>query len=123
MSRPLGFNDTYAIGMREKVAARLGVASLSDLRRHPDLKFGFSNEFMDAVRRLAGRPRPAMACPSATSAVSTTTWPTEPLPVERSRPPTSTRPTPRSSSTTCACCAMTSASFPRTNVFGSTVPI
>ena len=47
MSRPLGFNDTYAIGMREKDAERLGVVSLSDLRRHPDLKFGFSNEFMD----------------------------------------------------------------------------
>jgi len=47
MSRPLGFNDTYAIGMREQVAARLGVATLSDLRKHPDLKFGFSNEFMD----------------------------------------------------------------------------
>lgn len=46
MSRPLGFNDTYAIGMREKDAARLGVASLSDLRRHPEFKFGFSNEFM-----------------------------------------------------------------------------
>jgi len=47
MSRPLGFNDSYAIGMRDQVAARLGVVSLSDLRRHPDLKFGFSNEFMD----------------------------------------------------------------------------
>ena len=47
MSRPLGFNDTYAIGMREQVAARLGLSTLSDLRRHPDLKFGFSNEFMD----------------------------------------------------------------------------
>jgi osmoprotectant transport system permease protein len=33
--------------MREKDAERLGVVSLSDLRRHPDLKFGFSNEFMD----------------------------------------------------------------------------
>jgi osmoprotectant transport system permease protein len=47
MSRPLGFNDTYAIGMLEQVATRLGVVSLSDLRRHRDLKFGFSNEFMD----------------------------------------------------------------------------
>jgi osmoprotectant transport system permease protein len=47
MSRPLGFNDTYAIGMREAEAAHLGVVSLSDLRRHPGLKFGFSNEFMD----------------------------------------------------------------------------
>jgi osmoprotectant transport system permease protein len=47
MSRPLGFNDTYAIGMRDAVAARLGVVNVSDLRRFPDLKFGFSNEFMD----------------------------------------------------------------------------
>jgi osmoprotectant transport system permease protein len=47
MSRPLGFNDSYAIGMREQDAARLNVVSLSDLRRHPDFKFGFSNEFMD----------------------------------------------------------------------------
>jgi osmoprotectant transport system permease protein len=47
MSRPLGFNDTYAIGMREDVAARLGIRTLSDLRMHPELKFGFSNEFME----------------------------------------------------------------------------
>jgi glycine betaine/choline ABC-type transport system substrate-binding protein len=47
MSVPLGFNDTYAIGMREQFAARLGLITLSDLRRHPELKFGFSNEFMD----------------------------------------------------------------------------
>lgn len=47
MSEPLGFDDTYAIGMREQEAARLGVVRLSDLRRHPGLKFGFSNEFMD----------------------------------------------------------------------------
>jgi osmoprotectant transport system permease protein len=47
MSRPLGFNDTYAIGMIESVAARMGIVSLSDLKRHPELKFGFSNEFMD----------------------------------------------------------------------------
>jgi osmoprotectant transport system permease protein len=47
MSRPLGFNDTYAIGVPEPVAARLALLNLSDLRRHPELKFGFSNEFMD----------------------------------------------------------------------------
>jgi osmoprotectant transport system permease protein len=47
MSRPLGFNDTYAVGMRDEVATRLGVVKLSDLRSHPDLRFGFSNEFMD----------------------------------------------------------------------------
>ncbi len=47
MSRSLGFNNTYAIGMREEVAARLGIRTLSDLRGHPELKFGFSNEFME----------------------------------------------------------------------------
>jgi osmoprotectant transport system permease protein len=54
MSRSLGFNNTYAIGMREDVAARLGVRNMSDLKRHPELKFGFSNEFMD---RADGWPR------------------------------------------------------------------
>lgn len=43
----LGFNDTYAIGMREDRAAPLGIRRLSDLVAHPELRFGFSNEFMD----------------------------------------------------------------------------
>ncbi|WP_233842133.1 glycine betaine ABC transporter substrate-binding protein [Dyella sp. 2HG41-7] len=43
----LGFNDTYAIGMREDRAAQLGIRRLSDLVAHPELRFGFSNEFMD----------------------------------------------------------------------------
>ena len=47
MSRPLGFNNTYILGMRESVAERLGVGTISDLRNHPSLRFGFSNEFMD----------------------------------------------------------------------------
>jgi osmoprotectant transport system permease protein len=47
MSRSLGFNDTYAIGMREDIARNLGIETLSDLHGHPDLKLGFSNEFMD----------------------------------------------------------------------------
>jgi osmoprotectant transport system permease protein len=46
MSRSLGFNDTYAIGMKEETAARLGIRKLSDLQHHPDLRLGFSNEFM-----------------------------------------------------------------------------
>jgi osmoprotectant transport system permease protein len=46
MSRSLGFNDTYAIGMKEDIAGRLGIRTLSDLARHPTVKFGFSNEFM-----------------------------------------------------------------------------
>jgi osmoprotectant transport system permease protein len=47
MSLPLGFNDTYAIGMRKDVAARLGLSKISDLRAHPNLRLGFSNEFMN----------------------------------------------------------------------------
>ncbi len=47
MSQPLGFNNTYAIGMKQDVAQRLGIKTISDLKRHPDLRFGFSNEFLD----------------------------------------------------------------------------
>ncbi len=42
----LGFSNTYVLGMREEVAALHGVASISDLRRHPELKLGFSEEFL-----------------------------------------------------------------------------
>lgn len=47
MTWPLGFNNTYAIGMREERAEALGVGSISELREHPALSFGFTNEFMD----------------------------------------------------------------------------
>ena len=46
MTRPLGFNNTYAIGMMAAMAERLGISAISDLARHPDLEIGFSNEFM-----------------------------------------------------------------------------
>jgi osmoprotectant transport system permease protein len=45
MSRTLGFNDTYAIGMNPKLAEKRGIQTISDLRAHPDLRFGLSNEF------------------------------------------------------------------------------
>ena len=47
MGRPLGFNNTYAIGVKDELAAQIGLRTVSDLRGHPALKFGFSNEFMD----------------------------------------------------------------------------
>ena len=47
MTAPLGFNNTYALGMNADVADRLGIRTTSDLRDHPALRFGFSNEFMD----------------------------------------------------------------------------
>ena len=43
----LGFEDGYALGMREEVAERLGIRRISDLRSHPGLRLGFSNEFLD----------------------------------------------------------------------------
>jgi osmoprotectant transport system permease protein len=43
----LGFQDSYALGMRMKRAQALHVRTIDDLRQHPGLSFGFSNEFMD----------------------------------------------------------------------------
>ena len=63
MSRPLGFNNTYAIGMRKDRAQILGVRTISDLVTHPELKFGFGNEFLDrgdgwpALARTYGLPQ------------------------------------------------------------------
>lgn len=63
MSAPLGFNNTYAIGMKPDLAARLGITRISDLRAHPDLTFGFGNEFLDrgdgwpALRDRYGLPQ------------------------------------------------------------------
>jgi len=44
---PLGFNNTYAIGMKRTLAERLQIKTISDLRSHEMLAFGFSAEFMD----------------------------------------------------------------------------
>ncbi len=47
MSADLGFNNTYALVMRRAEAARLGIRTISDLRRHPELKVGLTHEFLD----------------------------------------------------------------------------
>ena len=47
MSAPLGFENTYAIAVTAETAERLDLETLSDLRAHPELRFGFSNEFLD----------------------------------------------------------------------------
>ena len=46
MTRPLGFNNTYAIGMKEERAEQLAIRTISDLQAHPELRLRFSNEFM-----------------------------------------------------------------------------
>jgi osmoprotectant transport system permease protein len=44
---PLGFNNTYALGMRRALSHELNLKKISDLRQFPDLKIGFTNEFLD----------------------------------------------------------------------------
>jgi osmoprotectant transport system permease protein len=58
MSAELGFNNTYALVMRRDVAAARGIATISDLRNHPALRFGLTHEFIerrDGWRPLAAR--------------------------------------------------------------------
>ncbi|HUU35444.1 MAG TPA: glycine betaine ABC transporter substrate-binding protein, partial [Vicinamibacterales bacterium] len=47
MSASLGFENTYAIGVKPELAERLDLRRISDLAAHPELRFGFSSEFMD----------------------------------------------------------------------------
>jgi osmoprotectant transport system permease protein len=62
---PLGFNNSYALAMREERAQALGIRSLSDLAKHPALKLGLSQEF---IGRADGWPglKAAYALPFAT---------------------------------------------------------
>jgi osmoprotectant transport system permease protein len=53
VSPPLGFNNTYAFGMMRATAEAKSITKISDLLRHPELRFGFGNEFM---RRKEGWP-------------------------------------------------------------------
>lgn len=61
-SVPLGFSNTYALAMDEKVARERDIARISDLARHPDLAAGLSQEFLNrkdgwpALQRAYGLP-------------------------------------------------------------------
>jgi osmoprotectant transport system permease protein len=50
----LGFNNTYALVMRRDVAEQKQIRTIADLRNHPELKFGFTHEFLD--RRDGWKP-------------------------------------------------------------------
>lgn len=43
---PPGFSNSYALAMRDAHAGKLGIASLSDLARHAQLRLGLSQEFL-----------------------------------------------------------------------------
>jgi osmoprotectant transport system substrate-binding protein/osmoprotectant transport system permease protein len=47
MTAPLGFNNTYALVMRRSEAQRLGIRTISDLQRYPELRFGLTHEFLE----------------------------------------------------------------------------
>lgn len=47
VTEPLGFNNTYALGMLKSKADKLGITKISDLNDHPELQISFTNEFMD----------------------------------------------------------------------------
>ena len=47
VTESLGFNNTYAVVMRRSEAQRLRIRSISDLRKHPELKIGLTHEFLD----------------------------------------------------------------------------
>jgi len=67
MSRPLGFNNSYALAVRRETAEQLGLATIKDLASHPDLRIGFSNEFLDRddgwinLRKRYGLPQRKVA--------------------------------------------------------------
>jgi osmoprotectant transport system permease protein len=43
---PLGFANSYAIGMKRERAERLSVKTIADLAQHPELRAGLSHEFL-----------------------------------------------------------------------------
>ena len=45
-SVPLGFSNSYAIGIRRALAEERGIRRISDLARHPALRLGLSHEFL-----------------------------------------------------------------------------
>ena len=78
MSAPLGFNNTYALGMKEAEAERAGHPAHLRPARAPGAALGFSNEFMDRADGWPGlrdryglpqqevrglRPRPGLPGP------------------------------------------------------------
>lgn len=47
LSNSLGFNNTYAIAVRTETARRLRLATISDLKGHPELRGAFTPDFLN----------------------------------------------------------------------------
>jgi len=54
---PLGFEDGYALAVRESVAERLGLRQLGDLARQPALRLGLTHEFLGRADGWPGLAR------------------------------------------------------------------
>ena len=54
---PLGFNNTYALAMRADEARAKSIARLSDLKAHPELRLGLSQEFLGRADGWPGLKR------------------------------------------------------------------
>lgn len=52
-TKPLGFNNNYALGIPQKLAKKLKINNMSDLATVPSLRFGLSQEF---IERTEGWP-------------------------------------------------------------------
>jgi osmoprotectant transport system permease protein len=61
---PLGFNNTYALAIRGDLARAKGIARLSELAAHPELRLGLSQEFLGRADGWPGLQR-AYALPFA----------------------------------------------------------
>lgn len=47
MSEPWGFENSYSLGVMRDVATKLNLKTMSDLQGHPELRFGFTEEFLN----------------------------------------------------------------------------
>jgi len=63
---PLGFENTYALAMPDTKAQQLGVRTIGDLAKHPELRLGLSHEFLNRSDGWPGLQR-TYALPQAPS--------------------------------------------------------
>jgi glycine betaine/choline ABC-type transport system substrate-binding protein len=108
MSDPLGFNDGYALAVSRDTAARLGLRNISDLKAHPELRLGFTHEFLG---RADGFPGLAQRYGLTTRAACSTSSRTRRWRAGSSMWWTFIRPTLRSRSLNWSCCTTISPSF------------
>ena len=120
LTRPLGFANNYALGMRAERAAELGIRTISDLRGTRTCDCGFSSEFMGrsdgwpGLRRAYDLPQTDVAGMDHQLAYRGTVG------RRRRRDRSCTRPTPRSARATWPSWPTTATSSRRTRPYSST---